>query len=312
MAHIRKRNMIKNTSVLIAVACAAAVAGCSAQLDEARRAAPAGSTFDRALQSGYLQLARAELDELDLVDTDEFAGRALKLAHGERVDPERLDARKLPTSAVTDLAGARARLIAAFDRGAREREPKQAAEAQLRFDCWMQEQEENFQPHDIAACRGGFLVAVEKIETAAPALARTRAPALRATPAAARVTKIVRKPKSVMVMFSFDSAKIDGPAKIAIAKALTAFKEFGTAVVRVAGHADRAGPEAYNMKLGRARADAVAQQIRRAGIPTNLIRVLSFGESRPAVPTKDGLREDKNRRVEIGIDPRLPRTAIRQ
>ena len=55
--------MIKTTPTLIAVACAAAVAGCSAQLDEARSAAQAGSAFDRALQAGYIQLARAELDE---------------------------------------------------------------------------------------------------------------------------------------------------------------------------------------------------------------------------------------------------------
>ncbi len=304
--------MIRTTPTLIAVACAAAVAGCSAQLDEARRAAQAGSAFDRALQAGYIQLARAELDEVDFVDTDVFAGRALKLAHGERVNPERLDARKLPAAAAADLADARARLIAALDHGARERAPEHAAEAQLRFDCWMQEQEENFQPDDIAACRGAFLVAVEKVETAAPALARSRAPVLRATPAAARVTKAVRKPRSVIVMFAFDSATIDTSAKVGIAKAITAYKEFGAAIVRVAGHADRAGTEAYNMKLGRARADAVAQEIRRAGIPANLIRVLSYGESRPAVPTKDGLREDKNRRVEIGIDPELPRTAIRQ
>ena len=52
------------------------------------------------------------------------------------------------------LSGARSRLIAAFGAGARKRAPKQAAEAQLRFDCWMQEQEENFQPDDIdAPCR---------------------------------------------------------------------------------------------------------------------------------------------------------------
>ena len=66
------------------------------------------------------------------------------------------------------------------------------------------------------------------------------------------------------------------------------------------------------MKLGRARADAVAEAMKEAGVPGNLIRVVSFGESRPAVPTKDGMREVRNRRVEIGIDPQLPRTAIRQ
>ncbi len=302
--------MIRTTPIFVAVACAAAVAGCGAKLDEARRAPQAGSTFDRALQAGYLQLARAEFDEVDFVDTDVFAGRALKLARGERVVPEPLDARKLPAAVAPDLMRGRARLIAVLDRGARRRAPEQAAEAQIRFDCWMQEQEENFQPEDIAACRGAFLVALEKAEAATPVLARSPAP--RATPAAARVTKAVRKPTSVTVMFAFDSTKIDDAGKAGIANAVAAYKEFGTAVVRVAGHADRAGPEAYNMKLGRARADVVARAIRRAGIPSNLVRVMSYGEARPAVATRDGQREDKNRRVEIGIDPRLPRTAIRQ
>jgi len=286
--------MTKTISSLTAVVCAVAISGCSVQLDEARRASQAGSAFDRALQTGYIQLARAELDELDLVDTDVFAGRALALSHGKRVSPEPLGARKIPSAAIADLAKARARLIVALKSGAPERAAEQAAEAQLRFDCWMQEQEENFQPHDIEACRSAFMVAIEKVETAA------------------RMTKTIDKPMNVIVMFGFDSAAIGTEAKIGIAKAITAYKEFGAAVVRVSGHADRAGTEAYNMKLGHARADAVAAAMRRAGISANLIRVVSFGESRPSVPTKDGLREDRNRRVEIGIDPRLPRTAIRQ
>ena len=303
--------MTRTISTLTAMICTALAAGCSAQLDEARRAAQSETAFNRALQAGYIQLASAELDELDLVDTDAFAGRALRLSKGGRVAPELLNARNLPAVAVAGLAKARARLITALERSARERAPEQAAEAQLRFDCWMQEQEENFQPRDINACRDAFLMAINGIETPAPSLARSRMPSLRPTPVAGRSIEVVRKPKKVVVMFAFDSTKIDTKAKIGIANAVTAFKEFGAAVVQISGHADRAGTDAYNMKLGRARADAVAQAMARAGIPVNVIRVVSFGESRPAVATKDGLREDRNRRVEIGIDPRLPRTAVR-
>ncbi len=304
--------MIRIPPPLVAVACAVAIAGCSSQFDTARQLPQAVTAFDRALQTGYLQLARAELDEVDLVDTDIFAGRALKLANGERVLPERLDARSLPAAAAPDLARARTRLIAALDGGGRERTPDAAAEAQLRFDCWMQEQEENFQPDDIAACRAAFMAAVEKIKTAAPGLARPGVPTLRPTPAAARVVKAIKKPKSVTLMFAFDSAKIDAAGKAEIAKAVRAYKAFGTAIVRIGGHADRAGTEAYNLKLGRNRAEAVARALQHQGVPATALRTRSYGESRPAVSTTDGKREDKNRRVEIGIDPRLPRTAIRQ
>ena len=64
------------------------------------------------------------------------------------------------------------------------------------------------------------------------------------------MTKGVHKPQTLIVMFFFDSAKIDDAAKIGILKAITAYKEFGTAVVRVAGHADRAVTEQYNMNPG--------------------------------------------------------------
>ena len=44
------------------------------------------------------------------------------------------------------VATSRARLMAALSAGARDKAPIQAANAQVMFDCWMQEQEENFQP----------------------------------------------------------------------------------------------------------------------------------------------------------------------
>src|SRR3546814_14447170 len=54
---------------------------------------------------------------------------------------------------VGTLTSSRERLMAVLAAGAAQSDPTQAAEAQVAFDCWMQEQEENFQPDDIAACR---------------------------------------------------------------------------------------------------------------------------------------------------------------
>ena len=47
-----------------------------------------------------------------------------------------------------ELSEAPARLMSAFAAGARDMAPMQAANTQAKFDCWMQEQEENFQPAD--------------------------------------------------------------------------------------------------------------------------------------------------------------------
>lgn len=42
--------------------------------------------------------------------------------------------------------------------------PAEAATAQAAFDCWMQEQEENFQPRDIGACQNRYLAAMARLE----------------------------------------------------------------------------------------------------------------------------------------------------
>ncbi|WP_139323556.1 OmpA family protein, partial [Roseomonas sp. TAS13] len=61
----------------------------------------------------------------------------------------------------------------------------------------------------------------------------------------------------------------------------------------------RSGTPQYNMGLSRRRADAVAAELVRQGIQRSEITVEAFGESRPLVPTADGVREPQNRRVEI-------------
>ena len=66
-------------------------------------------------------------------------------------------------------------------------------------------------------------------------------------------------------------------------------------------HADRSGPENYNMALSLRRANAVKDALVREGVPATAISVVGKGETQPLVPTADGVREPQNRRVEIVI-----------
>ncbi len=63
-----------------------------------------------------------------------------------------------------ELTSARQRLVGTLNKGAAEKVPEETARAQTGFDCWMQEQEENFQPNDIEACRSQFYSSLEFIE----------------------------------------------------------------------------------------------------------------------------------------------------
>jgi OOP family OmpA-OmpF porin len=75
----------------------------------------------------------------------------------------------------------------------------------------------------------------------------------------------------------------------------------GAVGISATGHADRAGAEEYNMALSLRRADTVREALIAGGIDANTITVAGRGESEPAVPTADGVREQANRRVEIVI-----------
>ena len=72
------------------------------------------------------------------------------------------------------------------------------------------------------------------------------------------------------------------------------------------GHADRAGPDPYNRSLSLRRAEIVGQELIELGIDPGRITITAYGESRPRVTTPDGMREPRNRRVEILIGPAAP------
>ena len=69
--------------------------------------------------------------------------------------------------------------------------------------------------------------------------------------------------------------------------------------IEVGGHTDTSGTAAYNQALSVRRAQAVSNELVRLGVPREAITVQGYGETRPLVPTADGVREPQNRRVEI-------------
>lgn len=105
--------------------------------------------------------------------------------------------------------------------------------------------------------------------------------------------------RTYLVFFDWDRADLTAEA-LGIVR--TAADNAGIAqVVRIelTGHADRSGPDRYNLGLSKRRAEAVMAELMRLGIPREEIAVAWKGEREPLVPTPDGVREPQNRRVEI-------------
>jgi outer membrane protein OmpA-like peptidoglycan-associated protein len=76
-------------------------------------------------------------------------------------------------------------------------------------------------------------------------------------------------------------------------------KKGKVAKITCVGHTDRSGSEAYNMGLSQRRANNVKAELVRLGLSAKEIATVAKGEANPLVPTKDGVREAQNRRVEI-------------
>ena len=257
------------------------LAGCASDIHQMRDVQPTGGTpFTQALTEEYRKFVVFEADEMnDWVDASYFSRKGLAAANGDIVLPEELGIWDLPPEKVDELASARGRLMRALDAGARDSNPKVAATAQARFDCWVEQTEEIFQDKDIAACRDEFLKAMEELE--------------------GKAMVEPSEPNKYLVLFDFDKSNINADGQTVIDKVVEDAKKMGTVNISATGHADRSGSESYNMALSLRRADAVRAALIAGGVSADAITVAGRGESEPAVPTADGVKEQANRRVVI-------------
>ena len=245
-----------------------------------------GTAFHRGLYDGYLQLARDEYEEVDFIDEHRFANRAREAAAGVTVQPEQISFRSLTTAQANQLSGARGRLTAALDGNGRETAPEDAAEAQVKFDCWMQETEEE-DSADAEACRQAFEAALARVEAALQPPEPAAMPPL---------------PGPYTVLFGLDSDALTGEATATLDQVIADWDGAEAKWLVIAGHADRSGAAEYNMALSERRADAVALYLLSNGFPARNMSIKVLGEDDPAVPTADGTAENANRRVVLVME----------
>ncbi|HTW54417.1 MAG TPA: OmpA family protein [Stellaceae bacterium] len=91
-----------------------------------------------------------------------------------------------------------------------------------------------------------------------------------------------------------------GPQGVAILRqAAATFRAGGVVTVQVTGYTDTSGSAAYNQRLSVRRARIVAHILAHMGVPWRSMTVAGRGENDLAVPTPNGVREPRNRRVTV-------------
>jgi outer membrane protein OmpA-like peptidoglycan-associated protein len=109
------------------------------------------------------------------------------------------------------------------------------------------------------------------------------------------------EPESFTVYFGFDSAQLSAEARNTLGQIADAAEANPEADISATGFTDTVGPEDYNQDLSFRRAQTVKDALSGRGIEAERIGTAARGESQLAVDTADGVREPRNRRVEIQL-----------
>ena len=109
-------------------------------------------------------------------------------------------------------------------------------------------------------------------------------------------------PRSYLVFFDFNKSDLTPQAVSIVNQAAANAGPAKVTQLTVTGHTDTVGSDAYNMRLSRRRAESVASQLEKDGIPSSEISIVAKGKRDLLVPTADGVKEPQNRRVQIVYD----------
>jgi len=107
--------------------------------------------------------------------------------------------------------------------------------------------------------------------------------------------------RSYLVFFDWDKANLTDRARQIVSEAAANSTKVQYTRLEVNGYTDTSGTPQYNQGLSVRRAQAVAAELVKDGVPKSAIAIQGFGETHLLVPTGQGVREPQNRRVEIII-----------
>lgn len=115
------------------------------------------------------------------------------------------------------------------------------------------------------------------------------------------VTAVNVDPINFTVYFDYDKSNLTDQALTLVQEAAARALENDVDTVVVQGNTDTSGSSAYNQALSERRGRVVRDALVANGVSADAIRVDAFGETNPAKPTADGVREPLNRRSDVTI-----------
>ena len=280
--------------------------------------ATSGSPFTQALSKDYgdLSAQAAALpaepaadtsfwDSLDPFSSSDTSSDLLAKAFTAKADLATAGTEPEPEAASGPAqATIRARLERALAAG-KDQFPEQAARAQADYDCWVIYGTVPSAAAASQACKTALDSSLIRLETAArpapppiptapvPAPAPVSAPAPAPAPASSDFT----------VYFDFDSWTLKAEQLKVLDDVIATARSGGQTNITIVGHTDTSGPADYNQKLSVRRANVVVEALVQMGARRNAMHASGVGETDLAVQTGDNVKEARNRRTVITLQP---------
>lgn len=116
-------------------------------------------------------------------------------------------------------------------------------------------------------------------------------------------SSILDNPQSLLavriIYFEYDSSDVKSEDRATVETHANYLLANPNTSITLEGHADERGSREYNLALGERRAQTVQRQMTLLGASPSQIRIVSYGEERPAIDDHDDYSWSQNRRVEI-------------
>jgi outer membrane protein OmpA-like peptidoglycan-associated protein len=109
-------------------------------------------------------------------------------------------------------------------------------------------------------------------------------------------------PDDGQVHFGFDKSDLSPEALADLSNMIFDIKDRELSGIKVTGHTDTVGPQAYNQTLSEQRAEAVATELVKQGVPVGLITTDGVGMSDLEVQTPPETPSEANRRAVISFE----------
>jgi peptidoglycan-associated lipoprotein len=153
---------------------------------------------------------------------------------------------------------------------------------------------------------GQFIEQLQKNDADTAEASKTAQEALERAEAAGKLAEgklVYEMTMSDSVAFKFGTSELTDEAKAALDQFAEKLKtENRNVYIEIQGHTDSTGPEAYNLKLGEDRANAVQRYLAiKGGIPLHRMSSISYGETEPVADNKTRDGRAQNRRVVLVV-----------